>query len=81
MGLRMYPVPADERLILEFRGTPGDKMIISVTDIIGREILSLEKEVQADNRIELDTRAWLPGAGIVKIKIREKILYGRFIIE
>jgi len=80
-GLRIYPVPADDRLILEFPGVPGDKVEITVTDIIGREICREEKVASAMNRIEWDTRSWLPGAGFVKIRMKDQLLMGRYVIK
>jgi len=80
-GLHIYPVPADDRLILEFPGVPGDKIVITATDIIGREICREEKVASEMNRIELDTRSWLPGTGIVKVCLKGQVLIGRYVIK
>jgi len=80
-GLRIYPVPADDRLILEFPGVPGDKMVITVTDLIGREICREEVVASELNRIEWDTRSWPPGSGFVKIRMKDQLLLGRYVIK
>lgn len=80
-GLRIYPVPTDEMLILEFPGVPGDSMTITFSDIIGREISRLEQPVSISNRIVVDTRTWLPGNGLVRIYLKDKLLTGRFVIK
>jgi subtilase family serine protease len=80
-GLRIYPVPAVDRLILEFPGVPGDKIVITAADIIGREIYHEEKVASERNQIELDTRSWLPGTGIVKIRLKGQVLFGRYLIK
>jgi len=80
-GLRIYPVPAGDRLTVEFQAVPGDRVVITVTDIIGRVLYREEKVANEMNLIEYDTRSWPPGAGMVRIQLKNQLLYGRYVIQ
>jgi subtilase family serine protease len=80
-GLRIYPVPANDRLTVEFPALPGDWVVITVTDIIGRELYREERVAAAMNLIKYDTGNWPPGTGMVRIQLKNRLLYGRYVIE
>ncbi|MFA6484590.1 MAG: CARDB domain-containing protein, partial [Bacteroidales bacterium] len=80
-GLLVYPVPADDRLFVEFPGIAGDKVLITISDLIGRILFREERVVSESNRIEINTSTWPAGSGIVRISLKDKVMTGRFITK
>ncbi len=79
--LHIYPVPAKENLIVEFQAIPGERVIVTLTDVIGREVIHETRIADSGNRMEWDTRNWQPGQGFIKIQLKDRVLFGRYVIN
>ncbi len=79
--IRVYPVPAEDWLIAEFKGIPGEKMVISCVDICGREVYREEGESREWNQLKWDIRSWVPGLWILQVKIGNRVLKERILIR
>lgn len=54
-GLKVFPVPADERLTISYTRTLAEDILVTLTDLNGREIIRHQVTRTSANSIELET--------------------------
>ncbi len=67
-SLTIFPNPANENIALDFHSATQQNIIISITDILSKTIVNMDKEVMAgDNHILLPTEKYTAGTYFVHV--------------
>jgi glucose/arabinose dehydrogenase len=80
--LRVSPHPVRERLALELAEVPGGAVEILISDMSGRQVVSLREDAPRGRyRREIDTRSLGAGAYVVRLQCGGKAWSARFVRE
>jgi hypothetical protein len=81
-SLKLYPVPANNQIAIDFTSESEDNAVLSITDITGRILFTEEKQINPTlNIITLDVKAYNPSVYFISLKGSTIQSNQRFIIE
>jgi serine protease len=68
LGIKIYPIPADKTLTIEFQQLSTDDIDIEIFNAVGQSMIKKEKLKISNNRIVLDVAALESGLYYIQIK-------------
>ena len=80
MKLLVYPNPASNTVFIDFNNTKISNAKISILDYAGKEQISLQK-IDTNKMISLNTKSLISGLYFIKIKLKDKVIYRRLVID
>lgn len=76
--LKVYPVPFQNKFVIEWPSINSDKVLIEVYDMTGRRVY-LNNQEALSGRWEMDGTQWAKGAYLVKVTSEKDTLFKRVI--
>jgi hypothetical protein len=80
-GIRLFPNPASEQLTVEFVSSQPATSVISLVDMTGKVLQESVSKIYQGRQELIDLAPYTTGSYIVKIKVGEKIISRKVVID
>jgi len=79
-GLKIYPNPASDRVILQLKAS-GNAQQVTVTDLNGRQILTLHDTRQGDMQFGWSVRHWPAGIYLIRVTDGQRMSVRKLVVK